>query len=549
MARKRNPWLRACFALFLAALLDAATLVGNGGLAGVAQTAPSLPQVNNPQSQTLLQIHTPVGAQQSVTNNHLGYSLKEENGEPARPTSAVRVEDDLYFLGPTCLWFCLGAKTVFGGEDILVLKRIDPPLLPGVGVPWQEFNDFIYLPERKTFVVLDKSGDLFEYLPKEKRWSVYLRNVPTTGPPDPDYIALAQQGSAVLLLDPERNQIWRLPQAKAKLQTCFREVLAWHLKRGDANVTDGIAIGFNQSTYVLKLSGRVTRFDGGPPGRALERSTGFRYPAGLRPSRLTLAGERLAYVVERENNRVTSFDTVKGTAQCFTFPADSDLRGLVPSQDGFWVLSGKRIIFRSAHDAVSPPGKISPRLLEARLKGFTLPIRGQHLPGHPGVFPGARRLYRYGVHEGLDMFGVPQNTPVVAAKAGRIVRADADFVDMDLATFNKVMAECRRQHHTSARNEDLFRGCQVWIDHGNGVVTRYAHLSKVRPGLRVNDTVEKGALIGYVGVSGTGENLPGRIRYPHLHFEIQVDDKYLGWGLTPAETIGVYQDVFARPGK
>ncbi|PWT96413.1 MAG: hypothetical protein C5B53_09755 [Candidatus Melainabacteria bacterium] len=262
-----------------------------------------------------------------------------------------------------------------------------------------------------------------------------------------------------------------------------------------------------------------------------------------------MAGEHLAYVVERENNRVTSFDTVDGTVQCFSFPADSDLRGLVPSLDGFWVLSGTRIIYRSARDALPPPGKIFPRRLDARLKGFSLPIRGQHLPGHPGVFPGARRLYRYGVHEGLDMFGVPMNTPVVAAKSGRIIRADTDFVDMDLTTFNKVMAECRRQHHTSARNEDLFRGCQVWIDHGNGVVTRYAHLNTIKAGLKVNDTVARGDLIGYVGVSGTGENLPGRIRYPHLHFEIQVDDKYLGWGLTPAETIGVYEDVFGRPRK
>lgn len=60
-------------------------------------------------------------------------------------------------------------------------------------------------------------------------------------------------------------------------------------------------------------------------------------------------------------------------------------------------------------------------------------------------------------------------------------------------------------------------GLTVLVDHGNGLKTRYAHLSKIY--VRVGQKVATGATIGAVGSTGNSTG-------PHLHFEV------LKWGLT-----------------
>jgi len=58
-------------------------------------------------------------------------------------------------------------------------------------------------------------------------------------------------------------------------------------------------------------------------------------------------------------------------------------------------------------------------------------------------------------------------------------------------------------------------GKAIIIDHGNGISTRYGHLSgyAVTAGQRVN----RGDVIGYVGESG-------RSTGPHLHYEVRIND-------------------------
>jgi murein DD-endopeptidase MepM/ murein hydrolase activator NlpD len=91
-----------------------------------------------------------------------------------------------------------------------------------------------------------------------------------------------------------------------------------------------------------------------------------------------------------------------------------------------------------------------------------------------------------GMHEGMDL-GAPMGTPIFATGTG---------------------------HVKMAGPYDRY-GLTVDVDHGNGYVTRYAHLSqiKVKPGQKVTrDTV-----IGLLGNTG-------RTTGAHLHYEVRIDD-------------------------
>jgi murein DD-endopeptidase MepM/ murein hydrolase activator NlpD len=54
----------------------------------------------------------------------------------------------------------------------------------------------------------------------------------------------------------------------------------------------------------------------------------------------------------------------------------------------------------------------------------------------------------------------------------------------------------------------------VEIDHGNGLATRYGHLSRID--VHVGDEVRIGQIIGLIGSTG-------RSTGPHLHYETRVD--------------------------
>jgi murein DD-endopeptidase MepM/ murein hydrolase activator NlpD len=59
-------------------------------------------------------------------------------------------------------------------------------------------------------------------------------------------------------------------------------------------------------------------------------------------------------------------------------------------------------------------------------------------------------------------------------------------------------------------------GRMVEVDHGNGLSTRYGHLSEIH--VRVGDVVKIGQVIGAVGSTG-------RSTGPHLHYETRINDE------------------------
>ena len=185
--------------------------------------------------------------------------------------------------------------------------------------------------------------------------------------------------------------------------------------------------------------------------------------------------------------------------------------------------------------------------IQAGLSGFVFPIAGGCLPAGDQLMPNAARVYRQGVHEGVDFYEVDnctpvtQGTPVVAAKDGQVIRADLAYQDV-------TEEELARNAVNPSSEEalDSFRGRQVWIDHGDGVVTRYAHLDSIASGIQPGRNVRAGEVIAFVGESGTPESLSAPGSEYHLHFEIRILDTFLGNGASPEEVRQLYARAFAR---
>ncbi len=190
---------------------------------------------------------------------------------------------------------------------------------------------------------------------------------------------------------------------------------------------------------------------------------------------------------------------------------------------------------------------------DPRLRGFTMPIAGACVTSSDNQIPNARREYRSGTHEGLDFYtgnvcvDVPAGAPALAAKGGRVIRAMHDFTEMTLDELNATLAKTQAQGYTDAESLDKFRGRQVWIDHGDGIVTRYCHLSAIPASIVEGKKVTTGQIVAYVGDSGTPEAVTSPGVEIHLHWEMRVDDSYLGAGLPAEQVRQMYERLFAAP--
>jgi murein DD-endopeptidase MepM/ murein hydrolase activator NlpD len=126
---------------------------------------------------------------------------------------------------------------------------------------------------------------------------------------------------------------------------------------------------------------------------------------------------------------------------------------------------------------------------------------------------------------------------VLAAASGTVARVDVSFIDWNAEEQDTVLSEAVTLGYTPTATLDRIRGRQVWIDHGKGLITRYAHLSAVGA-LVVGQKIEAGALIGQVGSSGFPQG------GPHLHFEVRSGDGFYGDGLSGNELVRAVSRLF-----
>jgi len=154
------------------------------------------------------------------------------------------------------------------------------------------------------------------------------------------------------------------------------------------------------------------------------------------------------------------------------------------------------------------------RLLESRLQALLVPSSapvavsiGSGFGFRPDPFTGHASL-----HTGLD-FPAEVGTPITAAAGGIVTM---------------------REWHAAYGNT-------LEIDHGNGLVTRYAHISAFE--VERGALVKRGQLVARVGSTG-------RSTGPHLHFEVLVDGapqdpaRFLAGGSNPPPA----KEFARRPG-
>lgn len=118
-----------------------------------------------------------------------------------------------------------------------------------------------------------------------------------------------------------------------------------------------------------------------------------------------------------------------------------------------------------------------PQVVPASIQNITSGFGFRHDPFHG----------RGAMHAGIDFRG-PVGSPIFAAADGRV-------------TFAGVKSGY---------------GNAIEITHGNGMLTRYAHLSRID--VKVGQGVGAGSTIGGLGSTG-------RSTGPHLHFEVRINDR------------------------
>jgi len=179
----------------------------------------------------------------------------------------------------------------------------------------------------------------------------------------------------------------------------------------------------------------------------------------------------------------------------------------IPSLSGRNRLHARRLtqpVFHPRFGGVAEERVAAEKLNNVAMAGARLPLISlRKSPGNgskpaPGSAQCQTSARNNQFHAGLD-FPAPTGTAITAAASGRAIFSGYD---------------------------DGW-GLTVVLDHGNGLHTRYAHLSSAA--VSVGASVASGALVGRVGSTGFATG-------PHLHFEVTVR----GANADPGVALGLY---------
>lgn len=197
----------------------------------------------------------------------------------------------------------------------------------------------------------------------------------------------------------------------------------------------------------------------------------------LSPDRIAV-GQKLSLITNASGIVVTvsKGDTLSRLSDTYDVPMDVIIEvNNLSNPDAISV--GQTLVLPGAKLSGRPVSTIS------RMSSVKWPVQGRVTSGFGWRTNPVTRKRE--LHQGIDI-AASSGTKIIAAAAGKV-------------TF-------------SGWNGGY--GHLVTIDHGSGIVTRYAHLSK--RSVAKGDSVSSGQVIGTVGSTGLSTG-------PHLHFEVRID--------------------------
>jgi murein DD-endopeptidase MepM/ murein hydrolase activator NlpD len=185
-----------------------------------------------------------------------------------------------------------------------------------------------------------------------------------------------------------------------------------------------------------------------------------------------------------------------------TPPRDSGPKTPAATVDGSPIVAAPAPAATSGGKAaeVAAPSMSAPPASDLKDRDLLIPVEGVRPEQLTPQFNDARAGHN---HEALDILS-PMGTPVKAVEDGRIARL---FL-------------------SKAGGTTIYQ-----FDPTENYCYYYAHLDRYADGLREGDRVQRGQVIGYVGVSG---NAPKNT--PHLHFAVfRLTDQKRWWEGTPLD--------------
>ncbi|MBN1318329.1 MAG: M23 family metallopeptidase [Anaerolineales bacterium] len=455
--------------------------------------------------------------------------LMEQSGSPAPKISRIAIYSDTLMVLAGGRLMMADLQRVYGPSPSVFLKAVDDgndiPVVAGgkvgelVDMTMAVDGDLLLL--EKTGRLLRRTGD--------GSWSLERQAEMNEMP-----VAVAPYNDRSYLLDPASNQIWR-HIAGEEPENYTAEYFQDEAIR---NVRNGVDMAIDGAVYVARYNGVVRRYYVGVEDSIFQPDTDLGVPTGI-----FLPDDKestLVYVIDGEGRRLLGLNRESGAYRLGFAVNVQDVGSLTGGaiSGGRLYLTDGEVLIVSIIDSTPVPSMDCPALPyppvapfdfpELASMNFIMPVDAT-IPLTPTLNPGGCwPSIGYGVLDGVVFSGLPFSSTVRSMADGTVSR----IIQSQLPLSKTDMGIISTTHFVPSELNETLWGNQVWIDHGNGIETRYGGMAAIAPTVVEGQSLRRLAILGFVGQD------------PIL-MGIWVNGVYLGEGYPAQETVLGYQALFS----